>query len=99
MTFIQKGGLIQPAWILIDMCSTHSVSNNKKLAKNIVLCTPNKVLTIWTNGGKKIFKMKSELKLFLISLHYNEDSLAMILSLKDVASIKGVSLTNDTAVE
>ena len=51
-----------------------------------------------TNGRNKTFKKKGVLKLLPIPVHFEEDSLATVLSLKDVANIKGVHVTMDTSV-
>ena len=51
-----------------------------------------------TNGGNKNFNKKVVLKLLPILVHFEEDSLATVLSLKDVANINGVHVTMDSIV-
>jgi len=60
--------------------------------KDVRKCSENEILSIWTNGVKKMFKEKSVLRLLPIDVHYNEDSLATILSFKDINALPGVNI-------
>ena len=56
-------------WILLDTCSTNSVFSNSKFLKEIVACDKDENLTIFSNGGKQEYFLKSQMKLFLIAVH------------------------------
>ena len=49
-----------------------------------------------TNGCVIVFTKIGDLKLFPFTVHVNEQSMANILSLKDVANIPGIRVTMDT---
>lgn len=69
---------------------------NKDLVTNLELCNTDEILTLTTNGGAKSFTQMGVLKLLPLAVHYNGDSIANILSLKDVADLEGCSITMDT---
>ena len=98
VSFAQKSNQLESSWVLLDTCSTHSVSNNKKLVRDIVDCTRENFLTMSTNGGDKTFTKKAILRLLPIPVHFEEDSLATVISLKDIANIDGVYVTMDSRV-
>ena len=54
---------------------------------------------MYMNGGNKTFRKRASLKLLPITVHFEEDSLATVLLLNDVANIEGVYLTMDTRAE
>ena len=89
-------GEINPNWILLDTCSTASVAGNASLVTNIRPCDAGDELHIATNGGGMRYDMQAQLELFPVPVHFNEDSIATILALKDVASLPGCYLTMDT---
>ena len=91
-------GEINPSWVLLDTCSTASVSGNPNLVSNIRPCDPDDGIHIATNGGGMEYDSIADLDLFPVPVHYNPDSIATILALKDVASIPGCYLTMDTRV-
>ena len=66
---------------------------------NVRKCTPDECLTIFTNGGSQLFEKLGQLKLFPMTVHFNPDSMANILSMKHVAAIPGVRVTYDSIVE
>ena len=57
------------------------------------------MLHIVTNGGSLEYKTMGTLKMFPMVAHYNEDSIANIISLHRVASLRGVRITMDTNIE
>ena len=91
-------GDIDPSWILLDTCSTASVAGNKELVTDIKPCDVDDELVLATNGGGMTYNHIASLKLFPVRVHYNPDSIATILALKDVASIPGCYITMDTRV-
>ena len=97
--FAQGEDEIPSTWILLDTCSTASVARTRSLVMNIKACSSDDVLTVHTNGGPKSFLETAELKLLPIRVHFNEESMANILSLKDVASLPGVRIRMDTIQE
>ena len=52
-----------------------------------------------SNGGSNIFTNIAPLKLLPLEVHYNEDYMANILSLKDVSSLPDVRHTMDSSKE
>ena len=94
-----EGAAIPKNWILLDTCSTCSVSNNRDFLGPISKCTPDNVLMVFTNGGSKTFDETALLKLLPMTIHHNPDSMATILSVKDVGNIPGVQITMDTLKE
>ena len=51
------------------------------------------------NGGLISFDKKSTLKLLPMKFHFNKNSMATILSFKEVTDIPGVRITTDTEKE
>ena len=39
LSFAQNSEKLESSWVLLDTCSTHSVSNNKMLVQDILDCT------------------------------------------------------------
>lgn len=95
----QHENSICKSWVLIDTCSTHSMTNNHALVKSIRRCDKNKNLVLTTNGRDKEFFWIAELKMLPLTVHFDEGSPATILSFKDVANILGVSIWIDTKKE
>ena len=95
----QKHNEIKNSWVLLDTCSTNSVSNDTSMVTNIVNCDKKNVLTLATNGGHKTFLKQADLKLFPMKVHFNKNSMATILSFKQVADLPGVIITTDTSKE
>ena len=87
---------IKDTWVLLDTFATNSVSNNMALAKDIVECKQHERLTVSANGGLISFDKKSTFKLLPMKVHFNKNSMATILSFKEVADIPGVRITTDT---
>ena len=86
-------------WVLLDTCSTVSVGMNPDLFGPISLCDNNDVLTIRTNGGCIDFTHTCEFQLLPIRCHFNSNSMANILSMKDVINLDGVCVTMDSSVD
>ena len=89
---------IPKSWLLLDTCSTCDVSNNSNMVSNIRKCTPNEVLLAYTNGGSQKFEYLADLNFLPITVHFEKDSMATILSVKTVSEIPGARLTMDTEV-
>ena len=87
---------INPNWILLDTCSTASVAGNSNLVTDIKHCENENELYVATNGGGMVYTSEAKLKLFPLVVHYNPNSIATILSIKDVASLPGCYMTMDT---
>ena len=99
-TLTQKGlEIINKDWVLLDTGLTVSVFCNKDLVHNIWDCKLGQGITVITNGGSQSFHQEAEAKLLPITVHFNEDSLANILSLSDVANLPGARITMDSLVE
>jgi hypothetical protein len=97
--FAQGDDCIPSTWILLDTCSMASVSNNEDLVCNIHTCEPQDELTVFTNGGSKLFKKRGTLRLFPLDVHFNKDSMATIVSMKDLASLANVRIHMDSHKE
>ena len=91
--------VIPKSWLLLDTCSTASVGCNRALFVSLHPCPENDCLTVFTNGGQKTFDEIGDLKMLPLKMHFNEDSMANILCLKDVANIEGVQITMDSLKE
>lgn len=91
--------LIPLSWVLLDTCSTSSVSNNTDNVSSIRDCSPNDCLKMFTNGSTTYYDQIATLKLLPLDVHFNEDSMATILSVKDVANLENVHITMDTRKE
>jgi len=85
--------MVDPYWILLDICSTNRVISNVGLVKNVRDCKPDDVLKIHTNGGVQTFHQIGDLKFLPLTVHVNPASMANILSLKEVANLDGVRVT------
>jgi hypothetical protein len=95
--FGQNDSCILASWVLLDTCSTASVFCNHNLVGDLIVCSEDEELMIQTNGSSKCFDLKSKMKLFPIEVHFNSNSMANILSLKDVAEMTGARITMDTS--
>ena len=94
-----KLDIINRSWLLLDTCSTVSVACNPKIVNHIRECAPGGGITVVTNGGSQTFTQMATLDILPINVHFNEHSIANILSLSDVANLKGARLTMDSEVE
>ena len=91
----QRSSGIKNTWVLLGTCATNSVSNNTAPVTDIVACKQHEILTVSTNGGLISFYKNSTLKLLPMKVHFNKDSIATIISFKEVADILGVKITTD----
>ena len=90
---------IPKSWVLLDTCSTVSVANNEALVTEIRDCEHHEYLKAVTNGGSQLYKKSARMVLFPIKVHFKKDSMANILSFKDVSELSGVHITMDTKKE
>ena len=91
--------MIDKWWILLDTCSTCNVTNNEALLTSIRPCTPQETLQVVTNGGGMIFKQQGRMKMFPLTVHYDQNSIATILSFHAVNKLPGVRVYYDNQVE
>jgi len=96
-TMNQSGHDIPREWILLDICSTDSVSNNCSFLNSIV--AGEEAITMRSNGGSLEYYLKSTLKFFPLDVFYNEYSLANIISLFDLMRVPGIVITLDSRKE
>ena len=94
-----NNNLIPDSWILLDTCSTDSIFKNKHLVSNIRPCSEDDILTMVSNGGVTTYDEIADLNILPIRVHFDENSIANVLSLKDVAAIPGATLTMNTKVD
>ena len=52
---IKNGGVIKKTWILLDTCSTYSVTNNLDYVEDVKNCAKDEELTVLTNEGSLLF--------------------------------------------
>ena len=97
---LTQGGLfpIPKSWLLLDTCSTCDVSNNLDLVTHIRGCLPNEMLTAYCNGGAQRYEELANLRLFTLTVHFKNNSMATILSIKSFSAIPGAHLTMDRRV-
>ena len=91
--------VIDPNWILLDTCSTDSVFCDERFLSKIVKCDDDEVLQIISNVGMVTYEEKGVFNLLDIPVNHNADSIANVLSFTQVASLPGIYITTDTAVE
>ena len=91
--------LIIKTWILLDSCSTDTVIENPDLVANIRTGSADKELRIITNKGSVIYKEVADSRGLPLKVHFNKDSLANVLSFKQVLEFSGVIITADTSKE
>jgi len=99
---IAKGDIIDTNWILLDTGSTSNGFCNKELISNIRKCNEDEKLKIIANGsGSLIFNKIGKSKLFEnLDVHYNEKSVANILSFNLIANLPGVEgIVMNTSLE
>ena len=65
--------------------------------KNIRACTTEESLTAYCNGGAQLYNRIASLNMFPIKVHFKQDLLANIVSMKSVSEIKGACVIMDTA--
>ena len=88
--------MIPKSWLLLDTCTTRSVLNNKNKVTSITNCKEDKFLKLHTNGGPAFFKQMAKLKLLPLNVHFNETSMATIISFSDVCDIDGIKVFFDS---
>ena len=77
-----KREIISKTWILLDLCSTNSVTNNLKFVANVKQCFAGQELLALTNGGSKQYDHEGDFIFLPMKVYVKEDSLATILSMK-----------------
>ena len=75
------------------------VTNNPEHVTGIVPCTPDKRMQIVTNGGSMHYHHKADLKLLPLKVHFNECSMATIISLASVLDLDGYFAKMDSRKE
>ena len=79
-------------WVLLDSCSTDCVFKNPNLVSSITKCTPQEELEMYTNGGSLVYRHMGQFNFLPLSVYFNDQSIANILSLKQVINLPGVSI-------
>ena len=86
-------GIVQPSWILLDSGSTFNSFCNQSFLGPIASCSPMRSIS---NGGHLDYTQAGPVKLLpLIQAHYNENSIANIVSLADVAANYRVTMDSN----
>lgn len=91
-------GGIPKTWLLINTCSTVNTVCNLDNFVNIRGIEKGNELQLFSDGSMNVYdKEGSDLKLFPLTVFYNPNGIANVLSLKAVASIPGTRVTMDTS--
>ena len=91
--------IITSTWLWLDTCSTSSVRKKLYMFRNIREFLEEERLTVVTNCGNKAFNEIGEYEIFPIETHFNLNSMAKIIALKDMAAVPGVQITMDRSKE
>jgi len=94
------GRYIVPADVIIlDSGSTNSCFRNKAYVKDIHQVADSEKLKLFSTGGTTYFEKQGTCNVIPIKVWFDENSLANILSMNEVANIDGVSITMDTSID
>ena len=91
--------VVDKQWLLLDSCSSISCVTNKDLLSNLQNCVPRNEICVYTNGGTIDYTQEGDLSMFPFTVYYNPDSIANILSLKDVANSFRVTMDSASGKE
>ena len=96
---MKNGDIIKKIWIILNTCSTYSVTNNLDYVEDVKNREKQKELTVLTNGVSPLFDWKGRLTFLPLNVHVNENFLATTISLKYENNVPGVHVTMDTLIE
>ena len=82
-------------WLLLDSCSTDNVFNNCSMLGDIISCSDDECLNLISNGGTVDYELRSTMKMFPLDVHYNENSIANVMSLYHLVQVKDLVITMD----
>ena len=88
--------ILDPNWILLDTCSSHSCLSNEFFIKNMRMCRKNEELIMFTNGGDIIFKKRGVFALFPVPMYYNSDTIATVVAVADILKLEGATIWFDS---
>ena len=96
---IANGTGIQDRWILLDTCSSTNTSNNINHDTDIVSCYEGDEMVAMTNVGIYRFDQQTKLKLLPMDIHFDQNSLATVISYHSMAALPNIRIMVDTSVE
>ena len=96
---MKNGCVINKTWIILDILSIDSVTNNLDYVEDVKNCVKHKELTVLTNGVSLICDRKLRLTFLTLSVHVNKNYLSTILSFKDLKNIPVVQIKMGTLIE
>ena len=96
---MHNGDAINKTWIILNICSTDSVTNNLDYFEDVNNCAKDEKLAVLKNGGFLQLDRKGLLTFLPLSVHVDDNYLPTILSLKYVNNILGVRVTMDTLMK
>ena len=88
--------IIDPDWILLDICSIISSIRNRDLVQDICAYDAGKELRSYNNGRHQYYNYTATISIITFKVFYNKKSLANIISFDLVA--RKFSITIDTDV-
>ena len=80
-----SGGTVSDRWILFDSCYTISCAKNISIISNVTVIPPKEHLRFYSNRGHMECTMRGTLDILSMGIYVNDNSMANILSLKEVA--------------
>ena len=80
------GGAVSNNLILLDPCSTISCKKNNLIVSKVTLILSEKHLRVYSNGGPTDYTTRGTLEILHMGIYVNNNSMANILSIKEVAN-------------
>ena len=79
-------GVVSNNWILLESCSTIICTKNNSIVSNVTVIPSEEHLHIYSNGGHMDYIMRDTLDILHMGIYVNNNSMANILSIKEVAN-------------
>ena len=79
-----SGGAVSNKWLLLDSCSTISCTKNNLIVSNVTVSPSEEHLHVYSNVGQMDYTMRGTLDILPMGIYVNYNSMANILSLKEV---------------
>jgi len=83
--------VVLPDVIILDSASTNTCFKNKAFVNEIHQVADSEKLKLFSTGGTTYSKQQGKISILLMKVWFNDQSLANILSMNEVANIDGIS--------